>query len=1002
MYSRPIDIHDIDEGVDRKQLTQLKQRFLDLNAQRYARTCAALTERQQQFLQAIPLLFHVNHPMLPGYISHSTPAGVYQYTPNNDELRLAKILARSFQYNRDLTERNPAIDALFIMGSVGTIAQSDSSDLDMWVCHSLDHTHPFLPELERKCQLISQWAAVQIHLEVHFFLMRSGEFSGQRNQSLSSEASGSAQHFLLLDEFYRTALWLAGKHPLWWFIPASQEHNYNSYRDKLLGKRFLKQEDVIDFGGLPTIPANEFIGAGIWQLYKAIESPYKSVLKLLLLEVYASSELAEQVNRDINDTLLGIDNTTEISLYQDSINAALSEQTSTGAHLEQTLSISGEPLALSFKRALYAQDPDADTLDPYVMVYRHIEHYLQKHHQLQRLDLVRRCFYFKVNKPLSRTSRQPNKSWQRKILEQLVKSWHWSSHQLHMLDNRAYWKAPHVITERALLVNELNHSYRLLNELNKNQHHEIAISSDEITILGRKLHAAFERKAGKIEWINPGISRDLSEDNLCFISEENESGESWQVVRGSKNDLALRNIDVEPIKRSRSLLELLFWCHANEILASHTKVDIIGKHLSLSGNQKQQLIHTMQQWLAVPLAIDHHQFTRPAAIEKLLIIVNTGVEPQAELHKKGMQMLSSQRDALGYSGLRENLMINADIIQLNSWGELICRHYPVDALINCLQHYFRLFPPGKQFSLPELSVRCFSSGQGSNIAQRLTELWRDLISCYYSGTHPRSCRYILEMGDEYLLLQFVQQQLQIQRFKHYEKLLQRLAQAQTDFSPIVIDRYGLRDKPLRIICAQVTERGIYVFYQLEHTRAHITIVDEKGSVFTTQTEYHNQQTLLRPLVNFINAAMSRQLLDGDQTATLADSKHIVIYELVGNIKQQQGYAERRQLHSDLSQLHFINIKAIAEVDTEQQLRFTIFCNEQEFSALAYGDDLFKAVASYIIRRRQHGERYPCYITDLDLSLCHETIAQQTGVQLGHYLQLKSELENKLNAALNSL
>lgn len=965
MYSRSIDIHDIDEGVDRKQLNQLKQRFLDLNQLRHQRTCAALPERQHQFLQVLPLLFHVNHPMLPGYISHSTPAGVYQYTPNSDELRLAKTLARSFHYNRDLTEKNASIDALFIMGSIGTIAQSDSSDLDVWVCHSLSANHAHFSELDRKCHLISQWAAQQINLEVHFFLMRSDEFSAQRIQSLSSEASGSAQHYLLLDEFYRTALWLAGKIPLWWFIPASQEHNYTNYRDQLLGKRFVNRDDVIDFGGLPTIPANEFIGAGIWQLYKAIESPYKSVLKLLLLEVYASSEVDEDANSERENT------------------------------------INGEPLALSFKRAIYAQNPDADALDPYVMVYRRIEHYLQKHNQLQRLDLVRRCFYFKVNKPLSRTNRLPNKTWQRKLLEELVKNWHWSAHQLHMLDNRAYWKAPHVISERALLVNELNHSYRLLSELSKQQQIDIAISSDELIVLGRKLHAAFERKAGKIEWINPGISRDLSEDNLCFIREHNDNGESWQVVRGSQNDLALRNIDVEPIKRSRSLLELVLWCHANEILASHTKTDVICKQFLLSVGQKQQLIQALQQWLPVPLTIEHQHFTRPATIEKLLIIVNTGVEPQADLHKKGMQMLSSQRDALGYSGLRENLMINADMIQINSWGELICRHYSSDALINCLLHYFRLFPPGKQFGLPELSVRCFSSGQGNNIAQRLTELWRDLISCFNSSTRPRSCRYILEMGDEYLLLQFVQQQLQIQRFKSYAKLLDRLAQAQTDFSPIVIDRYGLRDKPLRIICEQVKQRGVYVFYQLEHARAQITIVDERGSVFTMNTEYHNQQTLLRPLVNFLNAAMQRQLLDSDNTGVLPDTKDIVIYELMGNIKQQQGHAERRHLHNDLSQLHFINIKAIAEVNDEQ-LRFTIYCNEQEFSALAYGDDLFGAVANYIIRRRQHGERYPCYITDLDLSLCHDTIAQQTGVQLGHYLQLKSELENKLNSALNAL
>jgi len=962
MHSRPIDIHDIDEGVDRKQLNQLKQRFLDLNRVRHQRTCAALHERQQQFLQLLPLLFHVNHPMLPGYISHSTPAGVHHYTPDSEELRLAKILARSFHYHRDLTEKKSSLDALFIMGSVGTIAQSDSSDLDVWVCHSLAESHEFLPELERKCNLLSQWAAQQIHFEVHFFLMRSDEFASQRIQSLSSEASGSAQHYLLLDEFYRTALWLAGKIPLWWFVPASQEQDYNNYRDKLLGKRFIKRDDVIDFGGLPAIPTNEFIGAGIWQLYKAIESPYKSVLKLLLLEVYASSDFEIAADTAPN----------------------------------------AEPLALSFKRALYLQDPDADALDPYVMVYRRIEQHLQKHNQLQRLDLVRRCFYFKVNKALSRTSRQPSQSWQRQLLAQMVKEWQWSLHQLHMLDNRAYWKAPHVINERTLLVNELNHSYRLLSELSNDQQSDIAISSDEFMILGRKLHAAFERKAGKIEWINPGISRDLTEDNLCFIREHNDNGESWQVLRGSQNDLTLRNMDVEPIKRSRSLLELLLWCHANEILTSHTKTDIIGSHFLLSVNQKQQLIQALQQWLPVPRTTEHHQFTRTAVIERLLIVVNTGVEPQSDLHKKGMQMLSSQRDALGYSGLRENLMINADVIQINSWGELICRHYSSDSLINCLLHYFRSFPPGKQFNLPELSVRCFSSGQGNNIAQRLTELWRDLINCFYSGTKSRNCRYILEMGDEHLLLQFVQQQLNIQRFKSYEKLLGKLAQAQMEFSPIVIDRYGLRDKSLRIISAQVKQQGIYLFYQVENNRAQITIVDEKGSLFITHTEYHNQQTLLRPLVNFIHSAMQRQLLNGDHTEALSNAKTIVIYELIGNIKQYQGIAEQRKLHSDLSQLHFINIKAIAEMDSMQELRFTIFCNEQEFSALAYGDELFKAVASYIIQRRQHGERYPCYITDLDLSLCHDTIAQQTGLQLGHYLQLKLELENKLNQALSEL
>lgn len=219
-----------------------------------------------------------------------------------------------------------------------------------------------------------------------------------------------------------------------------------------------------------------------------------------------------------------------------------------------------------------------------------------------------------------------------------------------------------------------------------------------------------------------------------------------------------------------------------------------------------------------------------------------------------------------------------------------------------------------------------------------------------------------------------------------------------EFSPIVIDRYALRDKPLRWIYSTIKRSGIYVFYQLEQDSARIILVDEKGSLFCTRTEFHNQQTLLRPLVQFIRAALQRLHLDGDHTGNLPSDDAIHLYELTGNIKLQQGIVEPRQLQREISQLHFINIKAIAEMDG-QTLRFTIFCDEQEFSALAYGDELFKAVASYIVRRRQRNERYPCYITDLDLSLCRDHIAQQTGLQLGHYLQLKADLESCLNTAL---
>lgn len=289
--THPVDRTDADtsdndyDGIDRKQLTQIKQRFLILNKARYSRTLDVISERQQQFLVLLPLLFHVNHPMLPGYISHNTPAGIHGYSPSKNDIRVAKILARSFTYQRDLIDKSNAIEALYLMGSLGTIAHSESSDIDVWVCHKNNLSATALAELQRKCHSLSRWATNTIHIETHFFLMEAQKFKDGQQTTLSNEASGSAQHFLLLDEFYRTAVWLAGKLPLWWFVPALEENNYTGYTKILLDKRFIRANDVIDFGGVPAIPTNEFIGAGVWQLYKGIDSPYKSVLKLLLLEL---------------------------------------------------------------------------------------------------------------------------------------------------------------------------------------------------------------------------------------------------------------------------------------------------------------------------------------------------------------------------------------------------------------------------------------------------------------------------------------------------------------------------------------------------------------------------------------------------------------------------------------------------------------------------------------------------------------------------------------------
>ena len=65
---------------------------------------------------------------------------------------------------------------------------------------------------------------------------------------------------------------------------------------------------------------------------------------------------------------------------------------------------------------------------------------------------------------------------------------------------------------------------------------------------------------------------------------------------------------------------------------------------------------------------------------------------------------------------------------------------------------------------------------------------------------------------------------------------------------------------------------------------------------------------------------------------------------------------------------FYEVQAIVEAGDNGRSQVTLYCNQQEFSGLEYGNDLFAAVTR--IDAAADGERYPCYITDIDLSGLH--------------------------------
>jgi len=956
---RSIDPGILYEGLDRQNLTQIRRRFVAINNDRLKRLRDALSERQRLVLDAIPLLFHTNHPMMPGYVGRQTPARLSRFSMCKDAIKIGRMIARSFTVPHDVSQPEQ-IYSLFVMGSVGTIAQSEKSDLDIWLCHEPGLGQNAVAKLNQKAIQISEWA-LSFRLEVHFFLMDHEQFKQGQLPALNEESSGSAQQLLLLDEFYRTAIHIGGRKPLWWFVPAKDEQDYARYSHTLVHRRFINGDSVLDFGGIATIPPSEFVGAGIWQLYKAIESPYKSVLKLLLLEAY----------------------------------------------IDQYPNI--QPLSLQFKQQVYDGYLNIDNLDSYVMIYRHIEHYLKANRQFKRLELARRCFYFKVNKSLSKPPKGREKSWQRRLLEQLTSEWGWDHNLISTLDERHHWKTLRVADERSQLVGELNHSYKSIQEFALKTGTISAISAEEYTILGRKLQAVFERRQGKVEWINPGISRDLSETTLS-ISETFDENSGMDVWTASTRQASTGiNTETVSIKSATSLTELLMWLHFNGIVDQSTYLDV-PNGLSVNQQELRKMITSIQRWLPLPLPpVTHETFQRAAVPVGILILLNVGKSTTRLLDDQGIQRLSNHADALCYSGFEDNLVASVDMVIRNSWGELNCRRFEkTSALLEALEEYLVLSVPGSYQNPPALTVECLGSSHSAIISKRVQQWFAEITQCYYGGQYPAATRYIFEMGGAFYSLQFQGPKLLTRHHLNDLKLQEFLGEQQLAISPIKIDSRALINHPLRTIAETISgdiggrawSGAIHVFYERFDIGMQINVVDEMGCLFRRKYHIGKNHSPLKALQRFLRAISDRQTRMNQELLYDFGVFPIHFFEL--NRQGVHYRAHPRRIPREQPTSDEFSVKAVAQRGTGNAITYDFYCDDQEFLSRAFGENLYVVVAQHILKLRSNNDNYPVYLSDLELSLCQQQLSENGRLSTIHYLREKEKLEHRLNQAIGIL
>ena len=395
------------------------------------------------------------------------------------------------------------------------------------------------------------------------------------------------------------------------------------------GEAPLDASEWFDFGSVVKSSPTEYFGSGLWLLYKGIDSPFKVVLKILLMEAYSSS-------------------------------------------YPNTRLLSSE-----LKDYMLAHDGYSLDLDSYYLMYLKVSQYLQECGNSERLELMRKCFYLKLFMGLNHysTAQRDDDKLKRELLSKLSSRWGWSKEFLTELENVSGWKMNQARRFNREVFNTLIESYVALLRFTVRHGIEYAITSDDAGVLSRKLYAAFDRYPGKILVMHTSLFHNLEERHLTFICPNSHSlcRKGWHLYTAADYDIGLLNQRVTYI--GTRLSEVVAWACFNGLMTPRTKIHVAGAVKGVTPAKIKQLNSDIMRVLGSSMdQVSEQSMQRGFRLKSCVVVVNLE-EDNTSLLKS--QMLDTEYGStLCYGHQRLCLVGSVDLIVVNAWGEAITINLP--------------------------------------------------------------------------------------------------------------------------------------------------------------------------------------------------------------------------------------------------------------------------------------------------------------------------------------
>lgn len=517
--------HVLQQVLRFRGVIRSRYRFLRQNSQRTNLVRATLEQRRTDFFILLPLLlqtrlFETRHAPK----SRWPLCVISGYAPTHETLQIARNLFGLNPQEETQPETGAdaplTVDAIYTIGSVGSIAMTGDSDIDYWI--SLD-PQTFTPKaaaaLSDKLESISRWAQETFGLETTFFVMNRNAIIGNDFGISDKESSGSAQALLLKEEFYRTALKVCGRDLAWWAMPPRVDRTaHAALLEQFASLPFRVGECLVDFGILETIPPEEYFGAALWQIVKAFKNPFKSVMKLGILEAYITSK----------DDIL---------------------------------------LCETIKQHIVSGNRSLLKTDPYVTLMRTLQEHYHACGNKESAALLQTAFTAKLHDP---TLKAQDNALLMTLRNRALQELYGSGAQLK----------PQGYQQAKALGDSLNsfflRSYTALQQQLEAKRIAARISPEDITRLGRKIFAAFAPRKDKVERLPFVNSMGRTIRELMFRKDTTPGKRRKWIAMGLPQGVASRRESFVELKADAEPVRLMVWLVVNGIYHPdmHVEVDM--------------------------------------------------------------------------------------------------------------------------------------------------------------------------------------------------------------------------------------------------------------------------------------------------------------------------------------------------------------------------------------------------------------------------------------------